>query len=192
MKILGIDPGTAKTGYAIIEVKNGSMHPHIYECACIDTPAGIDMSIRLKQLHDNLFDIIEQYSPDLMVVEKLFFNTNVKTAITVGQARGIPLLIAGHKKMLVFEYTALQAKLVVAGYGRASKKEMQEAVRIHMGLKEVIKPDDANDAMAMALCYLDKEYDGFDLRKIDGFQANREVNRKSTGKKKSKKSKKKS
>ena len=156
MIVIGIDPGTAKTGYAIIEIINGKEIPLIREVDCITTPAGDDMHKRLKQIFDELHDIADRHSPDCMVVERLFFNTNAKTAMSVGQARGIPLLIAARKDMEVFEYTALEAKAVITGYGRASKKEMQEAVKEYMGLSEIIKPDDANDALAMAICFLTK------------------------------------
>lgn len=156
MIIIGIDPGTAKTGYAIVEVIDGKEIPVIKEVDCIVTPAGKDMHKRLKQIFDELHVIVDEHSPDCMVVERLFFNTNAKTAMTVGQARGIPLLVAARNKMEVFEYTALEAKAVLTGYGRASKKEMQEAVKEYMGLSEIIKPDDANDALAMAICFLNK------------------------------------
>ncbi len=157
MIILGIDPGTALTGYALLEKKKSKKKPELIEVDCIRTKAGIDMHIRLKQLHDELGEVAKKHKPDLMVVEKLFFNTNAKTAMSVGQARGVPLLVAANQKMQVYEYTALQAKKVLTGYGRASKKEMQEAVKEYMGLDEIVKPDDANDAIAMVLCFINKE-----------------------------------
>ena len=155
MKLLGIDPGTASTGYAILEIlPPGSAK--LLETAVISTPAGGDMHKRLKQLFRELKAICVKHSPDIMIVEKLFFNTNVKTAMTVGQARGIALLVAAEKNMLLAEYTALQAKRVLTGYGRASKQEMQEAVKKHLDLPKAVKPDDANDAVAIALCHLFK------------------------------------
>ncbi len=157
MIIIGIDPGTAKTGYAVIEKKNVTKPPILREVSCIVTSADLEMHVRLKQLHDKLCEIASVHKPDIMVIEKLFFNTNVKTAMTVGQARGIPLLIAASHDIAVYEYTALQAKLVLTGYGRSSKQEMQTAVRDYMKLDDIIKPDDANDAVAMALCYINKE-----------------------------------
>jgi crossover junction endodeoxyribonuclease RuvC len=156
MIIMGIDPGTAKTGYAIIETNSKQEIPLLHDVSCINTQAGLGMHIRLRQLHDELLSLAEEYKPELMVVEKLFFNTNAKTAMSVGQARGIPLLVAAKMDINIVEYTALQAKLVLTGYGRSSKKEMQEAVRKVMNLDEVVKPDDANDALAMALCYINK------------------------------------
>lgn len=158
MIILGIDPGTAITGYAVLNVDFGNSTPEILEVSAIKTSKNLNMPQRLKVLHDDLFDVVNKFSPELMVIERLFFNTNVKTAMSVGQARGVPLLIAAHKKMTVFEYTALEAKSVVTGYGRASKQQMQDAVRDYLGLNEIVKPDDANDAIAMVLCFLNKDY----------------------------------
>jgi crossover junction endodeoxyribonuclease RuvC len=156
MLILGIDPGTALTGYAFVEVRENKK-PYLLEkeagVGVVKTPSTMDMHDRLNLLFKEMSNICKWFSPDVMVVEKLFFNTNVKTAITVGQARGIPLLVASRKKIKVAEYTALQAKKAVSGSGRANKKEMQHAVKEYMGLMDIIKPDDANDAVAMALCY---------------------------------------
>lgn len=154
MRIIGIDPGTAKTGYAVVEYADDQTS--LVTCACINTLKGIDMHKRLKQLYDELSVIVDQFSPTLMVVERLFFNTNVKTAMSVGQARGVPLLIAANHDLEVMEYTALEAKHTLTGYGRASKEEMQTAVKEYMRLDAIIKPDDANDALAMAICFIEK------------------------------------
>lgn len=158
MRLLGIDPGTATTGYAVIEyaedaptIKQGIS---LIETSAVITPANMDMHSRLDILYRELNEISLKFSPDLMVIERLFFNTNVKTAMTVGQARGVSLLVAAHGSMNVVEYTALEAKKIVSGYGRSSKKEMQEAVRKYMGMKDIIKPDDASDAVAMVICHL--------------------------------------
>lgn len=159
MIVLGIDPGTASTGYAIVEINGGKgkYETSLVESKVVSTKPGVPMHKRLHKIYEGLFEIADAHTPDIMVVEKLFFNTNAKTAISVGQARGIALLVAAAKSMKVYEYTALQAKLALTGYGRSNKKEMQEAVRKYMKLKEIIKPDDANDAVAMALCYLHKD-----------------------------------
>ena len=149
MIIIGIDPGTALTGYAVMEYESGLSKPKIKEVSTIRTSKDHDMHYRLKSLYDGLSDVTKRFDPELMVVERLFFNTNVKTAMTVGQARGVPLLLA----------TALEAKRVLTGYGRSNKKEVQEAVKEFMGLDEVIKPDDANDALAMVLCFINKDYE---------------------------------
>jgi len=152
MVIFGIDPGTARMGYGAIKVSPG-IPPVLRSFGCIVTKPEMTMPKRLKVLYTNLYETMKEFSPDLVVVEKLFFNTNVKTAMTVGQARGISLLVAADQDIEVVEYTALQAKKQVAGYGRAGKKEMQESVRKVLGLSQVIKSDDANDGVAMALCY---------------------------------------
>ena len=102
MKVLGIDPGTAATGFAVMDIKN-IKKPKIIECANIKTSAGVDMHLRLQKLYEDLMSIAEKHTPDLMVIERLFFNTNVKTAMSVGQARGVPLLVAGHYSMDVIE-----------------------------------------------------------------------------------------
>jgi crossover junction endodeoxyribonuclease RuvC len=156
MIILGIDPGTARTGYAVLSLNS---KPILIETNCISTPAEIDMHKRLKILYGELTGIAKKHSPDVMVIERLFFNTNIKTAITVGQARGISLLVAANKRMKVFEYTALEAKCALTGYGRSDKKQMQEAVKKHLKLSGIVKSDDANDAVAMALCYVKKEFE---------------------------------
>ncbi|MBI2620642.1 crossover junction endodeoxyribonuclease RuvC [candidate division WWE3 bacterium] len=156
MILLGIDPGTASTGYAVVEITEDK--PRLMAAGVISTKAEELMHDRLLTLYERLRHVCEAYTPKVMIIEKLFFNTNVKTAMTVGQARGISLLVAADRKMEVIEYTALQAKRSLTGYGRADKKEMQEAVKEYMNLKEVVKPDDANDALAMALCYLCKDW----------------------------------
>jgi crossover junction endodeoxyribonuclease RuvC len=160
MKILGIDPGTARMGYSVVEI-DGNKSPLMIETDVLITPSEAAMQNRLKLLYKGISEILEKHNPSIMVVEKLFFNTNVKTAITVGQARGIVMLAAADKQMHLFEYTALQAKLALTGYGRASKKEMQEAVKTCLGLDNIIKSDDANDALAIALCFIKKDFDAF-------------------------------
>ena len=156
MIILGIDPGTAKMGYGVVEIKRNK--PRLIETNDLKTPAGMDMHKRLRILYRGLNGIIRDHSPHIMVVERLFFNTNVKTAMSVGQARGIALLAATNKKMDVFEYTALEAKKELAGHGRADKKTVQMAVKEILGLNEKVKSDDANDAVAMALCFFKKDF----------------------------------
>jgi len=155
MIILGIDPGTADTGFGVIQWGN----PHIkcLDYGSIRTKAGEPMSKRLEKLYDELKPIYSRHKPALVVIERLFFNTNAKTAISVGQARGVVMLLAAQYKVPVVEYTALQAKLAVTGYGRAAKKEVQKKVGEILKMKKKITPDDAADGLAMALCYLAKE-----------------------------------
>jgi len=159
MMILGIDPGTAKTGYAFVRnvPKSGGVTvSKVITCGVVTTGQDAEMQNRLKYLYLQLTSLCKKYKPDIMVVERIFFNTNAKTAISVGQARGVALLVGADYELDIYEYTALQAKFVLTGYGRAEKKAMQEAVQKYFGLTEKIKPDDANDAVAMALCHLAK------------------------------------
>lgn len=151
MIILGIDPGTATTGYGVIE-KKGQKHK-IIECGCIQTPAKTPLHDRLDAIYDELLEIIEKHSPDHMAVEELFFATNAKTAIAVGQARGVVLLAGKKKSLSVFEYTPLEVKMALTGYGRADKRQIQEMVKVLLSLPEIPKPDDAADALAIAICH---------------------------------------
>lgn len=155
MIVLGIDPGTAKMGYGILDY-SPRKKVKLIETNVFSTPAELEQHKRLKIIYKNLNDIIKLFSPEVMVIEKLFFNTNVKTAMHVGQARGISMLAAAQKNLDVFEYTALEAKHELTGYGRSDKKQMQEAVKQYLQLETIIKSDDANDAVAMALCYIRK------------------------------------
>jgi crossover junction endodeoxyribonuclease RuvC len=158
MIILGIDPGTARMGYGVLQIKKGKK-PKVLEVDTLVTHQDLSMPKRLKFIYNSLSSIVSKHSPDIMVIEKLFFNTNVKTAIAVGQARGIALLASSDKDIQLFEYTALEAKKVLTGYGRASKQEMQQAVKELLGLDVVVKSDDANDGLAMALCFIKKDLD---------------------------------
>lgn len=156
MVILGIDPGTARLGYGIVKVKSKSSLSLITSDVFI-TKKELDIQDRLLYLFQSLVNLIKDYKPDLMVVERIFFNTNAKTAMSVGQARGVILLSAASTKTPIWEYTALEAKLALTGYGRADKKLVQERVKEILGLEKIIKSDDADDAVAMALCYVSKE-----------------------------------
>lgn len=156
MLILGIDPGTASMGWGVI--KATPERPILKDFGVAKTHPTFPMYKRLGFLYSHMDDIAKQFRPDLIVVESLFFNTNTKTAITVGQARGVVMLVAAHNNIDVTEYTALQAKKIISGYGRASKKEMQEAVKNCLGMSSIIKSDDANDGIAMALTYFMLSY----------------------------------
>jgi len=156
MKILGIDPGTATTGFCLIDYQDGQK-PVILEASTFDTSPDFTVAERLLILHKLIEDKIVETKPECMVIERLFFNTNIKTAIAVGQARGVLMMAAAKYSIPIFEYTALQAKLVVTGYGRSTKKEVQEAVKNYFNLEKVIKPDDASDAVALSLCHIHKE-----------------------------------
>jgi len=158
MIVLGIDPGTASMGWGVIQMTKE--RPILKGHGVVRTHPDQEMHKRLDVLYTNLDDVAKKYNPKIVVIEKLFFNTNAKTAISVGQARGISMLVAAHNRADLIEYTALQAKKYLAGYGRADKKEMQEAVRKMIGMSQIIKPDDANDGVAMALCYYKLNYLG--------------------------------
>jgi crossover junction endodeoxyribonuclease RuvC len=151
MIIIGIDPGTATTGFGVLE-KNGPKIRAI-DYGCILTPANTPLHDRLDTIFDELMEIIEKYQPDHLAVEELFFTNNAKTAIAVGQARGV-ILLAGKKKGLsVFEYTPLEVKMALTGYGRADKNQIQQMVKSLLSLSEIPKPDDAADALAIAICH---------------------------------------
>ena len=153
MVILGIDPGFAITGFGVIEAVHGSNKLKFITCGSIDTPAGMALSDRLLVLYDKLQALFEQFRPDDVAIEELFFNTNNKTALHVGHGRGVAVLAAAKSGAGVHEYTPLQVKQAVAAYGRADKKQVQMMVKTLLGLKETPKPDDAADALAVAICH---------------------------------------
>lgn len=151
MRILGIDPGTGILGFGIIEASKNKTQ--IVDAGVIRTPVKEDDSVRLQTIFDELTDIIMQTKPIVMAVEKLFFAQNITTAMTVAQARGVVLLCGKQSGLELFEYTPLQIKQALTGYGRAEKKQIQEMVRVILGLKEIPRPDDAADALACAICH---------------------------------------
>lgn len=148
-RILGIDPGLARMGYGIIETHGNQLIPIAY--GCLETKAGLELPHRLGQLYTALVDILQTYQPQVMAVEELFFNRNTTTAFTVGQARGIALLAGNQYGTRYSEYTPMQVKQSVVGYGNADKKQVQYMVRLLLGLAEVPKPDDTADALAVAI-----------------------------------------
>jgi crossover junction endodeoxyribonuclease RuvC len=148
--ILGIDPGIADTGFGVIEKgKGGKLSCLTY--GSIKTKAGLPMAERLEILHDELEKIIKKYQPALASVEELFFQNNAKTAIIVGEARGVILLVCRKSKIPIVELTPLQVKQTIAGFGRADKLQVQKMVKLLLNLKEIPKPDDAADALAIAI-----------------------------------------
>lgn len=152
MRILGIDPGTGILGFGIIQVdKRGNSQ--LVDAGVIRTPVKEDDAVRLLTIYEELTDIIAATNPTVMSVEKLFFARNVTTAMTVAQARGVVLLCGMQAEMTIFEYTPMQIKQAVTGYGMADKKQVQEMVRLHLKLKETPKPDDCADAIAAALTH---------------------------------------
>lgn len=152
MRILGIDPGTGILGFGVIDV-NARGKVTLVDGGVIRTPVKQADSLRLETIYNELTDIIKQHKPDIMSVEKLFFAQNVTTAMSVSQARGVVLLCGVQNKLELFEYTPLQIKQAVTGYGKADKKQVQEMVRVILSLEAVPKPDDAADALAAAICH---------------------------------------
>jgi len=151
MRILGIDPGTGILGFGIIEASHGKAQ--LVDAGVIRTPVKEDDAVRLLTIYEELTDIIASTKPSAMSVEKLFFARNVTTAMTVSQARGVVLLCGKQANLEIYEYTPMQIKMAVTGYGKAEKKQVQEMVRVILGLETVPKPDDCADALAAALTY---------------------------------------
>ena len=151
MVILGLDPGTATTGYGVIRVLGNRFQ--MLEYGIISTPAKNPMEKRLEMIYDNLQELLQKWQPDQAAVEELFFNQNITTAITVGQARGVLLLCCAQNNVPLAEYTPLQVKQALVGYGRADKKQIQQMVKLLLGMKEIPKPDDAADAIACAITH---------------------------------------
>ena len=150
MRILGIDPGTARFGYGIIDADDRCFP---VDFGVIESSAVDSMPRRLLKLHDALSGLIDQYAPDVMAIEQLFFSRNVTTAIAVGQARGVALLTAAQSGMPVTEYTPAEIKQAITGYGNADKRQIQAMVQLLLELESEPHPDDAADALAVALCH---------------------------------------
>jgi crossover junction endodeoxyribonuclease RuvC len=150
--VLGIDPGTAITGYGLVRGQGETVS--LVEYGTITTPAGEPLAARLVLLYRGLLDLIERHRPDAVAVEELFFAQNTRTALAVGQARGVILLAAANAGLPVHEYTPLQVKRALTGYGRAEKAQVQQMVRWLLQLDHIPQPDDAADALAVAICHL--------------------------------------
>ncbi|MFA5536189.1 MAG: crossover junction endodeoxyribonuclease RuvC [Bacillota bacterium] len=151
MRILGVDPGTAIVGIGLIDLA-GSQYK-IVDFGCIRTSAKDSDAERLHQIFISMQGIINDFKPHCLAVEQLFFNKNTKTALSVGQARGVILLSGREQNLPVFEYTPLQVKQAIVGYGRAEKRQVQEMVKVLLKLEERPTPDDAADALAVAICH---------------------------------------
>ena len=151
MVILGIDPGIAIVGYGVIECIGNIYKP--VEYGCITTDSKLDFPDRLKIIYDEMIKIIDTYNPIDMAIEELFFNKNTKTALKVGQARGVEILAAINQNIGIYEYTPLQIKQAIVGYGRAEKRQVQEMVKVLLNLNDIPKPDDVADALAVALTH---------------------------------------
>ena len=151
LRILGIDPGLATVGFSIVDVEKSKMK--LVTCGVISTPAHTSLSSRLDRIFEDMNELISSFSPDVMSIEELFFNTNITAGIAVAHARGVILLSAYRAGVQVFEYTPLQVKQAVVGYGRAEKNQVIDMVRRILALPAAPKPDDAADAVALAICH---------------------------------------
>ena len=152
MLVLGIDPGTAITGYGLVREEEEGLA--LVGCGVITTPANQPLPQRLQAIYHGLTAIIGEHRPDQVAVEELFFSRNVRTALSVGQARGVVLLAAAEAGLPLYEYKPLEVKQTVAGYGGADKRQVQEMVRLLLDLEQVPEPDDAADAVAVAVCHI--------------------------------------
>jgi len=154
MRILGVDPGTGILGFGVVEtdqLNNGRFT--MIDAGVIRTPAHTPHDVRLEDIYKSLTEIIETTKPDVCSIERLFFSRNITTAMTVAEARGVALLVARQHHVPIFEYTPQQIKQTITGYGRADKKQVQEMVRVQLGLKDIPKPDDCADALAAAITH---------------------------------------
>ena len=151
MRILGIDPGIATIGFAVLDSEKSQYR--LLQCGVITTPAHTSLSSRLDQIYTDMRQLLDAFRPDAVSVEELFFNTNITTGIAVAHGRGVILLACQQAGVKIFEYTPLQVKQSVVGYGRAEKKQVMDMVRRLCNLQAAPKPDDAADAVALALCH---------------------------------------
>ena len=151
MRIIGVDPGTGRLGFGVIDIDNNGYH--LVDAGVITTPANTDHALRLEDIYDSLMSIIASSKPEEMSIEKLFFARNITTAMSVAEARGVAILAAKKSGLVISEYTPLQIKQTVTGYGKADKKQIQEMVRLQLKLKSAPKPDDCADALAAAITH---------------------------------------
>ncbi len=152
MLVLGVDPGLATTGYGLVAEQRQNLS--LVDFGVIETPANLPLDKRLQQLYHELCSLVAGFDLEAVAIEDLFFSRNVRTAMAVGHARGVVLLAAAEANLPVFEYTPLQVKDAVVGYGRATKSQVQEMVRLLLGMECIPRPDDAADAIAIAICHL--------------------------------------
>ncbi len=166
MVIIGVDPGYAIVGIGVVQYVGNKFRT--LEYGAITTPAGMPTTDRLKKIYDEMTMLIDKYTPDAVAIEELFFNSNQKTAINVAQARGVILVAVRNKDVPIYEYTPLQVKQSVTGYGRADKQQIQQMVKIMLNLNVIPKPDDAADGLALAICHAhsNKMNNMFGLNKV--------------------------
>ena len=152
MIVLGIDPGTASTGWGVVEQQGNKLKSLGH--GCIVTSARTETPQRLRQIHDEILALVDRFKPDVVALEELFVNVNVKTALAVGHARGAIILAAGERERTCVDYTPLAIKQAVTGYGRANKVQVQEMTKVLLGLPRIVQPDHASDALAVAITHL--------------------------------------
>ena len=151
MRVLGIDPGLATMGWGVVDA--GARNPVFISCGIISTPPGMRLQERLSAIKRSIKELLEEYKPDEIVFEELFFSRNVTTALTVGAARGVAIAACAEFTPMLYEYTPMQIKQGITGYGKADKKQVQQMVKLLLNLKTVPKPDDAADALGAAICH---------------------------------------
>jgi crossover junction endodeoxyribonuclease RuvC len=151
MIILGVDPGLAISGYGVLEYLGNKFK--MIEYGAVTSEASMPFPLRLKHIYESYIEMIDKFMPDAIAVEELFYNKNAKTAIAIGEARGVHLLAGQMKDIPLYEYTPLQIKQGIVGYGRAEKRQVQEMVKLILGLEKIPKPDDAADGLAAAICH---------------------------------------
>lgn len=152
MVVLGIDPGMAIMGYGVVDETMRKLK--VIDYGTVVTPPDMNTPNRLVKIYESVEELIDRFKPDVVAVEELFFNKNVKTALIIGHARGVAVLAAARKGLDIYEYTPLQVKQAVVGYGRAEKMQVQQMVKMLLNLREVPKPDDAADALAVSICHI--------------------------------------
>lgn len=163
MRTIGIDPGTATMGWGVVDETSGTLQ--LVDFGALTTPKDMPQHQRLVELYTGLGSLLARYQPEAAAVEELFFSRNVTNALTVGQARGVALLALAQAGVAIYEYKPREVKLAIAGYGAADKKQMQEMVRLTLSLARIPRPDDAADALAIAICHA---YSAPMLRRISG------------------------
>lgn len=159
MRIIGIDPGYAIVGFGVVDYDKHNFR--VVDYGAITTDAGTDFNKRLLEIYNDLCYVLDKYKPESLSIEKLYFQNNQKTAIDVAEARGVTLLTAIQRNIPIAEYTPLQIKQAVVGYGNAEKKQVQEMTKSILGLSEIPKPDDTADALAIAICHAHSDSSGF-------------------------------
>jgi len=166
MRILGIDPGTITMGYGVVEAKDDEVT--MVDCSALTAPQPASIGERLNYLHQRLLEIVSRYQPDVVAIEQPFVSKNVKSALAIGMAQAIAMLAAASKGIPIYEYTPAQVKQRVTNYGGSSKEQVQEMVKLQLGLAEVPQPNDAADALAVALCHLRETHLDSLLAKLEG------------------------